>query len=70
MPHSVLLLSLFSYSFFIALLFFQKKRSSKPKQYVEMGTQNKSDVDYDWIPKENLEISKSKDRQVGDNKWK
>jgi len=38
---------------------FGKKRSSKPKQYVEMGTQNKSDVDYDWIPKESLEIKKS-----------
>ena len=29
---------------------FQKKKSAKP--YVEMGTQQKSDVDVDWLPKE------------------
>lgn len=34
---------------------FGKKRSSKPKQAVEMGTQGKGDVDYDWIPKEVLQ---------------
>ncbi|CAH1779844.1 unnamed protein product [Owenia fusiformis] len=33
----------------------KKTRGSKPKAApVEMGTQNNSDVDYDWIPKENL----------------
>lgn len=36
---------------------FGKKRLSKPRAAVEMGTQNKSDVDYDWIPKENIEMS-------------
>lgn len=34
---------------------FGKKRSSKPKPAMEMGTQNQSDIDYDWIPKETLE---------------
>jgi len=33
---------------------FGKKRMSKPRQVVEMGTQN-SDVDYDWLPKETLQ---------------
>lgn len=35
----------------------QKKRlSSKPKAQVELGTQNnKSDVDYDWLPRETLQ---------------
>lgn len=35
---------------------FGKKRGSrsKPRQVVEMGTQNKGDVDYDWLPKETL----------------
>jgi len=33
---------------------FGKKRLSKPRQPVEMGTQN-SDVDYDWLPKETLQ---------------
>lgn len=39
---------------------FGKKRLSKPKKYVEMGTQNKSDIDYDWIPKENLNMMNNK----------
>lgn len=30
-----------------------KKRKSKPRQAVEMGTQN-GDIDYDWIPKETI----------------
>lgn len=39
---------------------FGKKRLSKPKQVVEMGTQNKGDVDFDWIPKDTLNaMSKS-----------
>ncbi len=43
------------YTYKIILL--QKKRLSKPRP-VEMGTQNKGDVDYDWLPKETLnEIS-------------
>lgn len=33
---------------------FSKKRLSKPRQPVEMGTQNKGDVDYDWLPQETL----------------
>lgn len=33
---------------------FGKKRMSKPRAPVEMGTQN-SDIDYDWIPKETLQ---------------
>jgi len=33
---------------------FGKKRTSKPRAPVEMGTQN-SDIDYDWIPKETLQ---------------
>lgn len=33
---------------------FGRKRLSKPRQPVEMGTQN-SDVDYDWLPKETLQ---------------
>lgn len=33
---------------------FGKKRVAKPRQAVEMGTQN-SDIDYDWIPKETLQ---------------
>lgn len=33
---------------------FGKKRMSKSKSPVEMGTQNNSDIDYDWIPKEAL----------------
>ena len=33
---------------------FGKKRLSKPKQLIEMGTQNKGDVDFDWIPKDTL----------------
>lgn len=32
---------------------FGKKRLSKPKAPIEMGTQN-SDIDYSWIPKETL----------------
>lgn len=37
-----------------------KKRLSKPRKPIEMGTQNKGDVDYDWLPKETLnEINKS-----------
>jgi hypothetical protein len=31
----------------------QRKRLSKPRQVVEMGTQN-ADIDYDWIPKETI----------------
>jgi len=34
---------------------FGKKRLSKPKQPIEMGTQSKSDVDFDWLPKETLQ---------------
>lgn len=42
---------------------FSKKRLSKPRQPVEMGTQNKGDVDYDWLPKETLnELNKSPKR--------
>ncbi|ELT99950.1 hypothetical protein CAPTEDRAFT_223723 [Capitella teleta] len=33
---------------------FGKKRMSKSKAPVEMGTQSNSDIDYDWIPKEAL----------------
>lgn len=32
-----------------------KKRSSAPKPAVEMGTQNKGDVDFDWLPKEHVQ---------------
>lgn len=32
----------------------QKKRLSRPKPRVEMGTQNTTDVDYDWIPQGHL----------------
>ncbi|KAK7113948.1 translocon-associated protein subunit alpha-like [Littorina saxatilis] len=32
---------------------FGRKRLSRPRQVVEMGTQN-ADIDYDWIPKETL----------------
>jgi len=39
---------------------FSKKRLAKPRQPIEMGTQNKGDVDYDWLPKETLnEMNKS-----------
>jgi len=39
---------------------FSKKRLSKPQKPVEMGTQNRGDVDYDWLPKETLnELNKS-----------
>lgn len=44
------------------LVSFSKKRLSKPKPRVEMGTQNKGDVDYDWIPKENLEMNNKSPR--------
>lgn len=27
-----------------------RKKLSKPKQKIEMGTQNQSDIDYDWLP--------------------
>ncbi|KAK0044457.1 translocon-associated protein subunit alpha [Biomphalaria pfeifferi] len=38
---------------------FGRKRLSKPRKPVELGTQN-SDVDYDWLPKETLQgLSKS-----------
>jgi translocon-associated protein subunit alpha len=37
---------------------FGKKRLSKPKP-IEMGTQSKTDVDFDWLPKETLTINKS-----------
>jgi len=41
---------------------FGRKRLSKPRQPVEMGTQN-SDVDYDWLPKETLQnLNKSPKR--------
>ena len=35
---------------------FQKKRGSRSKARpaIETGTQNKGDVDYDWLPKETL----------------
>jgi len=39
---------------------FGKKRLSKPKQVVEMGTQNKGDVDFDWIPKDTLDAMNNK----------
>lgn len=41
--------------------FGRKHITTKPKPPVEMGTQNKSDIDFDWIPKENLssELNKS-----------
>jgi len=43
-----------------ALAGFSKKRLSKPRQPIEMGTQSKGDVDYDWLPKETLdELNKS-----------
>lgn len=44
--------------------FGKKHMSSKPKTHVEMGTQNnKTDVDYDWIPKETLQdLNKSPKR--------
>ncbi|ESN93447.1 hypothetical protein HELRODRAFT_88699 [Helobdella robusta] len=38
----------------LATSFKKKHLGSKPKQAVELGTQNKGDVDYDWIPKEAL----------------
>jgi len=42
---------------------FGKKRLSKPKAPVEMGTQNNSDIDYDWIPKQTLnEMNRSPGR--------
>lgn len=42
---------------------FGKKRLSKPKPVVEMGTQSKGDVDFDWIPKTTLDaINKSPGR--------
>jgi len=34
------------------LVSFGKKKVSKPKPAVEMGTQSKSDVDMEWLPKE------------------
>jgi len=41
---------------------FGRKRLSKPRQPVELGTQN-SDVDYDWLPKETLQnLNKSPKR--------
>jgi len=40
--------------------FGKKSFSMKPRQPIEMGTQNKGDVDYDWLPKETLnELNKS-----------
>lgn len=41
----------------VAIFFLQKKHlSSKPKVQVEMGTQNnKTDVDFDWLPRETLQ---------------
>ncbi|XP_070575895.1 LOW QUALITY PROTEIN: translocon-associated protein subunit alpha-like [Ptychodera flava] len=41
--------------------FGKKKRPSK--QVVEMGTQNHSDVDYEWIPKSTLEMNKTSPRR-------
>ena len=43
------------HTYYLTISFPQKKRLSKPKQQIEMGTQNKTDVDYDWLPKETLE---------------
>ncbi|XP_067935246.1 translocon-associated protein subunit alpha-like [Watersipora subatra] len=40
--------------------------SSKPRK-VEMGTQGGGDIDYDWIPKENLKTRKSPRRKPGHN---
>ena len=38
------------------ILMHQKKHlGSKPKQVTELGTQNKGDIDYDWLPKEALQ---------------
>lgn len=44
--------------------FGKKHMSSKPKTHVEMGTQNnKTDVDYEWLPKETLQdLNKSPKR--------
>ncbi|XP_064467438.1 translocon-associated protein subunit alpha-like [Ornithodoros turicata] len=39
-----------------------KKKPAASKQKVEMGTQNTGDVDYDWLPKETLELSRSPKR--------
>lgn len=42
---------------------FSKKRLFKPSKPIEMGTQNRGDVDYDWLPKETLnELNKSPKR--------
>jgi len=35
-------------------LIIQTKRLTSSKPKVEMGTQGNGDIDYDWIPKENL----------------
>lgn len=53
----ILRFSLFLLIFIIQIFLnftLQRKRLSKPRQPVEMGTQN-TDVDYDWLPKETLQ---------------
>lgn len=42
---------------------FSKKKLSKSKPVVEMGTQDKGDVDYDWLPMDH--INKSPGRSPG-----
>lgn len=36
------------------LLSFGRKRTTRTKQPVEMGTSNPNNVDYDWLPKQTL----------------
>lgn len=44
---------------------FGKKKMSKPKQSIERGTQNTSDVDMEWLPKEVInELNKSPGNRV------
>ena len=39
-----------------AFVSFQKKgRMTKPKPKIEVGTQNKTDVDLDWLPEDTLQ---------------
>jgi len=47
----------------------KKKRSTPRAPVVEMGTQNKGDVDFDWLPKETLqELNRSPGRSPKSNK--
>lgn len=56
---AVVVLNIFgAYQFFGSIR--KKHLGSKPKQVTELGTQNKGDIDYDWLPKEALqELNKS-----------